>query len=121
MWTLCNVAPYNAEECLVQYSLGLGCNTMEGREQKHQRIAKYAENTTFQNRWPLIFTHEFIQLIYLRENGYDKKQYLKKNTNYVPTHENGSCKKCIMKLVNNKCKMCNSNFMVQVENTILKG
>ena len=28
---------------------------MEGREQKHKKISKYAENTTIQNRWPVIF------------------------------------------------------------------
>ena len=33
---------------------------MEGREQKHKKISKNAENTTIQNRWPVIFQHEFI-------------------------------------------------------------
>lgn len=31
LWTLCNIAPYNAGECLDLYGFGLGCNTMEGR------------------------------------------------------------------------------------------
>ena len=57
LWTLCNAAPIHAKICFEKYNLGLGCNTMEGREQKHQSIAKYAENTTFQNRWSLIFRH----------------------------------------------------------------
>ena len=48
LWTLCNVTPHHASVCLQQYNLGLGCNTMEGREQKHQAISRYAENTTFQ-------------------------------------------------------------------------
>ena len=51
---------------------------MEGREQKHQMIAKYSENTTPQNRWSMIFRHEYLQLIYLRLNGYDDIKYLKK-------------------------------------------
>ena len=70
LWTLCIAAPEHANITLAEYGFGLGCNTMEGREQKHQRIVKYAENTTFQNRWPQIFRHEFVQLIYLREQGY---------------------------------------------------
>ena len=60
------------------YNMGLGWNTMEGREKKHQMIAKYAGNTTYQNRWPLNFRHEYMQLIYLRENGYDNVKYIKK-------------------------------------------
>ena len=64
LWTLCNVTPVNTEQCLKNYGFGLGCNTMEGSEQK-QKISKYAENTSFQNRWPMIFQHEFN----LRENG----------------------------------------------------
>ena len=63
--------------------MGLGCNTMEGREQKHQMISKYAENSTYQNSWPMIFRHEYIQLIYLRENGYDNVSYTKKSVNYI--------------------------------------
>ena len=63
--TPCNVTPVNAEQCLKSYACRLGCNTMEGREQKHQKISKYAENPTEQNRWPMKFQHEFILLIHL--------------------------------------------------------
>ena len=80
LWTVCNAAPVHAGICYKEYSFGLGCNSMEGREQKHQAICRYANNTTFQNRWPAIFRHEYIHLIYLRENGFDKLNYKKKNT-----------------------------------------
>ena len=50
LWTVCNASPVHAEICLSNYGFGLGCNTMEGRKQKHQMIAKYSENTTPQNR-----------------------------------------------------------------------
>ena len=61
LWTLCNVVPFNTEQCFKSYKFGLGSNFMEGREQKHQKISKYAENTTIENRWTMIFWHEFIQ------------------------------------------------------------
>ena len=61
LWALCNIAPIHAEKCFLDYIFGLGCNTMEGIEQKHQKLVKYAENTTRQNRWPMIFRHEYIQ------------------------------------------------------------
>ena len=40
------------------YNLGLGVNSMEAREQKHQRIKKYAEKATSSNPWPMIFSHD---------------------------------------------------------------
>ena len=67
LWTLCNIAPFHVDKCLNMYKMVLGFNTMEGREQKHQMISKYAENSTYQNTWPMIFRREYIQLIYLRE------------------------------------------------------
>ena len=50
LWTVYNASLVHAEICLTNYGFGLGRNTMEGREQKHQMIAKYSENTTRQNR-----------------------------------------------------------------------
>ena len=44
-----NAAPVNAEQCLKSYPFRLGYNTMEGTKEKHQKISKYAENTTVQN------------------------------------------------------------------------
>lgn len=121
LWTLCNVAPYQAEKCLHMYKFGLGCNTMEGREQKHQQIAKYAQNTTFQNRWPLIFRHEFIQLIHLRENGFDVIKYNKKGVKYVPAHIEGCCFLCNLPLLNDKCRLCDSDSMERVKEVIKKS
>lgn len=99
------------------YGFGLGCNTMEGREHKHQRIAKYAENTTVQNRWPLIFRHEFIQLVHLRENGFDKKRYCTRANSYVPTPGADSCSFCGMSTTDD-CKICDSHYMKTVISAI---
>ena len=49
LWTLYNATPIHAQLYFNDFNLGLGSNTMEGREQKHQAISKYAHNTTFQN------------------------------------------------------------------------
>ena len=76
LWVICKAVPYHARMTLADYGFGLGVNSMEGREQKHQSIKKYSHNTTVQNRWPLIFRHEYIQLVHLRENGYDDVKYI---------------------------------------------
>ena len=119
LWTLCNVTPIHASICFEKYNMGLGCNTMEGREQKHQAITRYAENTTFQNRWPLIFRHEYIQLIHLRENGFDKLNHIKRTKPYVPVLNNG-CTNCAMIISDGKCFLCDTKFQKKVEESILK-
>ena len=35
LWTICNVGAFNADQCFKSFKFGLGCNAMEGREQKH--------------------------------------------------------------------------------------
>ena len=87
---------------------------MEGREQKHQAISKYSNNTTVQNRWPMIFRHEFLQLIHLRENGFDNLYYRKRPKKYVPVFSQNECQKCRMKLVNKVCSICDSQYMTKV-------
>jgi len=114
MWTLCNALPFHAEKTLQQYQLGIGVNTMEGREQKHQQIQKYSHNTTFQNRWSLIYRHEFIQLIYLRENGYDTVNYRKRSNSYVPVPVLSECIACGLKLSDKLCSMCDSVQMKKI-------
>ena len=108
LWTLCNIAPVNAEQCLKSHAFGLGCNTMEGREQKHQKISKYAENTTVQKRWPMIFRHEFIQVIHLVENGYGSVKYIKKSSKYISVPEEISCEQCFLEFQPNstQCALC---------------
>ena len=116
LWTLSNALSYHAEKTFKDYGFGLGCNTMEGREQKHQRIQKYATKTTFQCRWPLIFRHQFIHLIYLRENGFDTICYRKRFTKYIPEIEQGFCETCSSDLMkDNNCKICDSVYMKKVE------
>ena len=120
MWVLCNVVPVHARETFHLYHMGLGCNTMEGREQKHQMLKKYADNTTFQNRWPDIFRHEYIQLLYLRENGYDKRRYLKRGCNYIPKHVAGNCSKCALPIdsTSNNCVLCDSSLMLKINSQV---
>lgn len=122
LWTLCNAGPEHAKLCHSAYSFGLGCNTMEGREQKHQAISKYASNTTYQNRWPLIFRHEYIHLIYLRENGFDQINCNnKKHIPYIPeVDEINNCKHCCLPLQMGHCELCSSVFMQNVEKIVLE-
>ena len=57
LWTLSNVAPVHSKQMFDKIGLGLGANTMEGREQKHQQIYKYMQNSTVKERWQFVFRH----------------------------------------------------------------
>ena len=115
LFTLTNIAPFHAKQTLDQYNLGLGINSMEEREQKHQQIKKYMHNTTYHNRWPRIFKHEYIQLIHLRENGFDQKNYLKRGTKYIPDVAANSCVDCGFKISNDMCPLCDNIIMKDVK------
>ena len=103
MWVLCNISPFHAETTLSLYGLGLGVNSMEPREQKHQRLKKYSENTTVCNKWPMMFRHEFLQLIFLREMGYDEVNYYRKGKKYLPDITDNNCSNCGMVFVDKLC------------------
>ena len=79
---------------------------MEPREQKHQRLKKYAENTTVSNKWPMIFRHEFLQLIFLREMGYGEVNYYRKSKKYLPDITDNNCSNCGLPFINKSCPLC---------------
>ena len=70
VWTLGCVVPVHTQEMKKSYGLGLGLNSMEGREAKHIAISKYCINTVYAHRWEQVFHHEYISLIWLRTHGY---------------------------------------------------
>ena len=75
------------------------------------------KKTTIQNKWSYIFRHEFIQLIHLRENGFDQKKYNKRKSSYLPEEIEGYCK-CSLKLVDSLCEMCDSACMNKLRTSI---
>ena len=114
LWVLCNAAPSHAKETLTLYGLGSGVNSMEGREQKHQRIKKYMDNTIYQNKWPMVFRHEFLQLVYLREMGLDEKKYIRKQKKYIPDSLDNCCHNCGIAFVDGNCPLCDNIEMTQL-------
>ena len=51
VWTVGYAILYHAKLLFEKYSLGLGVNTMQGREAKHTMIASFARHSTLSNRW----------------------------------------------------------------------
>ena len=69
-WTVGYAIPYHCLQLFDKLGYGLGLNSMQGREAKHIKLAKYIENTCNvrkNDRWWIVFKHEFISLVWLRE------------------------------------------------------
>ena len=71
--TIGKAIPYYTAEMYHDLGFGLGLNSMQ---EKHAKLARYAENTTKGRRlrWWQIFKHEFMELIWLKEKAATKLQ-----------------------------------------------
>ena len=104
--------------------MGLGINIMEGREAKHVALAKFARNTHHSNRWHHMFKHEFISLVWLRENGYDTTKYKCTGNVYIPqrcyTPEFCHCgeRKDVLKT---KCAFCSDPIQNIIKDYVSQG
>ena len=61
-----------------------------------------------------------MQLIYLRENGYDNIKYIKKSSNYAGKDETKSCSQCNLRLKETEkdCPLCLSSLMISIKNRL---
>ena len=96
--TLGYAIPYHTSQLFETLGFGLGLNSMQGREAKQVKLAKYVEHTcNVKNsmRWWIVFRHEFVCLTWLREMDpysviyYQEKE--KDHDSYVPMFSFGSC------------------------------
>ncbi|KAK2547134.1 hypothetical protein P5673_033100 [Acropora cervicornis] len=83
-WTIDHIVPAHARQIHQSLGMGLGVNTMEGREAKHIALAKFTRNTQFSNRWLQVFRHEHVSLVWLRENGCDEIVHKETSGVYIP-------------------------------------
>ena len=123
VWTLGYIVPVHANKMFEKFKTGLGLNTMQGREAKHQRLGGYAKNTTHQNKWQQIFRHEYISLVWLREQNPYTDTYSKTKFKYVPVRCNtddfcncGLSKDVLM----DECKICSSKITKSIKESIEK-
>ena len=126
VWTIGHVVPAHTLDMKKKYGLGLGLNSMEGREAKHIAIAKYSTNTNYHKRWEQIFLHEFVSLIWLRGRGYNL-DYEKTScsSSYIPKHCTNSDLFCYCGFVKNStegiCRFCRHNKRQQTQAEVKAG
>ena len=117
LWCFSIVAPNHAKHLFHKFGFDLGINTKDGREQKHQQITKYSKNNIYQSRWADIFCHEYMQLIYLRKNGFDLKKYQQSKTTITPKHKTGLCE-CSLPLIDLHWEVGDSDYMVTLRGKV---
>jgi hypothetical protein len=128
VWTIGYIVTAHTKHMKGKYGLGLGLNSMEGREAKHVFIAKYSRNTNYQNRWEQIFQHEFVSLVWLRERGYNfSKGKVTTLKSYIPnsvSSDNKAFCHCGLKkecVTDSKCRFCGSKLRNDIEMSVSKG
>lgn len=52
VWTIGHIVPAHAQDMKRKYGLGLGLNSIEGREGKHVFVSKYSNNTMLGTDFP---------------------------------------------------------------------
>lgn len=84
VWTIGYAVSYHVGLLYKKFSLGLGINTMQGREAKHVRISQYAKHATLSTRWRLVMRHDYVTAVWLRKLEPLKLSYHKCTDVYVP-------------------------------------
>lgn len=126
--------PYHTSQLFETLGYGLGLNSMQGREAKHVKLAKYVENTCNVKksmRWWIVFRHEFVCLIWLREmdpysviyhqgKKKDPDSYIPKR---VKDHDERFCYCGLLKLnvTDEGCMVCTDNVMKLVKQSVFTG
>ena len=129
VWTLGHVVPEHTKDMKRVYGMGLGLNSMEGREAKHIAIAKYGANMTHACRWEQVFHHEYSSLIWLSTCGYNTniKNSLSNTgrVSYIPTrvssNEPNFCNCGLDKDISDEfCRFCNHGMRMKIKDCIAK-
>ncbi|RMX44487.1 hypothetical protein pdam_00006074 [Pocillopora damicornis] len=96
-----SIPPHTKLLYVCKFGFALGLDFMQGREAKHVKLAKYAENTCNvrkSTRWWTVFHHEFVSLWWLREIQ-EKKNIRHKSDipRRVKDSANRFCCRCLSK------------------------
>lgn len=119
-----NFIPYHTDLLYRKFGVGLGINSMQGREAKHVRISQYAKHATLSTKWNPVFRHDSITTVWLRKHDPTSFTYHKNSAVYVPQKIEqpnvcycGLKKECRAK----KCLLCSSQLYQSIERSAEAG
>ena len=129
VWSIGYAVPYHMKELYDMLGYGLGLNSMQGREAKHVKLKNYVNNTCNvrkELRWSIVFRHEFVSLLWLREADPCYTSTKSKLVSYIPKKvQNGDCLTCNCGLSKSAaeqgCKLCTSGVMSMIKQSMEGG
>ena len=84
VWTIGYAIPRHIKILFEKFEVGLGVNSMQGREAKHVRLAQYAKHSTKSTRWSMVLRHDYIANVYIRKHDPGRSSYTKYEERYTP-------------------------------------
>ena len=84
VWTVGYAIPYHSDLLFQKYGIGLGINSMQGREAKHVCLQQYARHSSVSRRWHNVLKHDYISSVFLRKQDPSHFAYHKTRSSYIP-------------------------------------
>jgi hypothetical protein len=84
IWTIGYAVLRHTQILFDKYGLGLGLNSMQGREAKHVRLAQYARHSNEFKRWFMVLRHDFMANVWVSSNDPLHTKYTKHKWEYIP-------------------------------------
>ena len=124
VWTVGYAIPRHFRLIYEKYGVGLGINSMQGREAKHVSLQQYARHSNLSGRWKNALKHDYISSIWLRKLEPFHFAYSKSKQSFIPKriHSSGFCYCGFQKAdTENKCLYCSSVLFQVVETSAAEG
>ena len=83
-WTIGHAVPVHTQQLFDEFGFGLGLNSMQGREAKHQAVLHYCVNAMPNDRWDTAFRHEYMSLLWLPKHDPSSYKYAHTNFRWSP-------------------------------------
>ena len=121
-WSIGKVVVVHAKWMFEKYKVGLGINTMQGREAKHVHIATYSRHSHVRNRWLMIFRHDYNRNIWLPLQEPSLLVYHRKEKSVVPEGVDDSNLYCkcgfVESISRDKWFYCNHKIMLEIARSV---
>lgn len=124
IWTVGYAIPRHLQILFDRYGMGLGLNSMQGREAKHVRLSQFAKHSTKSTRWSMVLRHDYISNVWIRKHEPSRLSYTKYKMHYIPneTELENSCY-CGFPLSKDmhSCSICSSSIFKDVHKAAVAG
>ncbi len=124
IWTVGYAIPRHLQIIFDRYGMGLGLNSMQGREAKHVRLSQFAKHTTKSTRWSMVLRHDYISNVWVRKHEPGRLLYTKYKAHYIPSEaELETACYCGFPINEgiNACSICSSSVYKNVKKAAADG